>query len=153
MQATMAAVLVLASIGEVRRTDPKPSLTVTASQSNALSLEHAWRAQLNGDTVVIQRPGKSIHTRHPKPSEIQAVVRVLEATRFATLPERLGVGGVCDDCSRCVVKVDMGSGAHEVAFESAGLEPTSSPEDNHRFMTTWRAIKAVAGVTISDLCP
>ena len=155
MRAMMGGILVLALIGEAA-SDPKPALTLTALQGNPLSVQHAWTAQVSDGKVRIQRPGKSVRTRHPKPVEVEAVVRVLKATRFDALPERLGVGGACDDCSRCVIKADMGDGTHQVVFEASGAArgPTPSAEEVQRFLLGWRAIKALAGVVaIPDLCP
>ena len=125
---------------------PEPVLAVTAHQDCGLSLTHAWTAELKAGELAVARPGKQRRIRRLSRADLEGLLRAVRGANFQALPARLGQVGACDDCPRCRLDIDSGSGNHRVERVAVARDqavPTASAEDA-RFRAVWVAIKHLA---------
>ena len=150
-------IAVLVAVPAVVRSEQSESgvLAITAHQDHGLSLANAWTAEVNKHSLTIIRPGKKKRVRRLERRELESVRQTIEGARFDSVSPRLGLKGICDDCSRCFLIVDTGRGPHRVdrIAESALEAAPVVTEEDRRFRVVWDAIKSVAGVQgVPDAC-
>ncbi|PYU91866.1 MAG: hypothetical protein DMG08_14250 [Acidobacteria bacterium] len=134
-------------------------LAVTARHfGGGLDVRHDWSVQLVGTEVTIERSGKSARrVRRVRGRDVNALKRSIEESGFSHLHSRYGCFQ-CSDNPVCSLMVTLGGVTKEVRlyqYMSSGL-PLSSPEaeDVRRFMTVWRAVKRLAGLSgAKEFCP
>jgi hypothetical protein len=123
-----------------------------------------WTVHLKGTELKIERPGTELIIQSPEKearvwvqtSDIEALRRIIDQSRFSTLRDRYGCTQ-CFDTGGCWLEVSSGFGKHSVLvlpyLDLSGPNQKDAA-DIQRFMEVWKMVKRIAGLSgVKDMCP
>jgi hypothetical protein len=125
-----------------------------------------WTVHLKGNELKIERPGIDTELIVVSPekeasvriqtSDIEALKRIIDQSRFWTLRDRYGCTQ-CFDTGGCRLDVSSGTRKHTVlVLPYLGMSGPDQQDaaDIRRFMEVWKMVKKIAGLSgVKDICP